>query len=112
MSPFELFIAAAIVIGFIGKLAAPIWDSQRHKVKSDATRDFIDGIVRAAEELDVSGQLGGMSKNEWVMRRIVDKYPQYANDLESMDVLINAAVQAAGLGATEKKRNGTLPKKK
>lgn len=112
MTPFEYIIAGAIVVGFVAKLVSPLWDSNRHKVKNDATRDFVDSIIRAAEELDVSGQLGGLSKKEWVKRRIVGKYPQYANDLEGMDILVNAAVQAAGLGMTGKRRERKPSRKK
>jgi hypothetical protein len=112
MSPFEIFIVGAIVVGFVAKLIAPIWDSNKHKVKNELLKDVVEGFVRAGEEMELSGHLGGKTKYDWVADNIMDKYPQYKDDVEGLDALISAAVQAAGLGATEKKRAGTLPKKK
>ena len=108
MTGFEWFIACAIIIGFVAKIASPIWDSQKKKVKSDATRDFIDSVIRAAEELDVSGQLGGKTKSEWVFDKVNEKYPELAEDLKEYEIAVNAAVQAAGLGAAGKKAAGLL----
>lgn len=113
MTGIEWVIIGVFVFNFlVGTIGGAIWKTQREKIKNELLKEFIDRVVRSADELDISKQLGGKSKMEWVVDRITDQYPQYKKDSAMLEVLINAAVQAAGLGATEKKRAGTLPKKK
>ncbi len=109
MTGFEIFIAVAIVVGFVAKLVAPIWDSNKHKIKNDLLRDIIDGAVRAGEEIELSKQLGGKTKQKWVVDLIVKQYPEYEDNLNDLQPMIDAAVQAAGLGATGKALAGKPP---
>lgn len=111
MTPIDWIIIGVLAFNFIvGTVGGAIWKTQREKVKNELLKEFIDRVVRSADEMDLSDQLG-MNKQEWVVDRIVEQYPQFAKNSDKLDILVNAAVQAAGLGATEKKTKGLLPEK-
>ena len=90
-------IQAIIIPGAIW--AWKVWGG---KVKDEKIRASVDAAVRAAEELGAAGQLT-TSKQDYVWTFLETKYPGINKRRDEVDILINAAVQAAGVGFTGKK---------
>jgi hypothetical protein len=102
MTGLEWITLGVIAVNFVvGTIGGAIWKTQRDKVKDEKVRSVIDAAVRAAEELKLSKQLS-TSKADFVWKVVEKEFPALAKDKPAVEMLINAAVQAAGLGATGK----------
>lgn len=102
MTPFEWIVVGVIAFNVIvGTIGGAIWKTQRDKIKNETVRAVIDSAVRAAEELDVSGQLK-TSKQDYVWRMLEKQFPDVAKNRELVETLIHGAIHAAGLGSSVK----------
>lgn len=97
-----LLLAQVVVIPLIFR----VWKMYRDRVEDVQLRDTLDVAVRAAEELSASGELGRISKKAFVLNFVQKKLPDsklvQSIDQEDLDVLIRAACQLAGVGASHK----------
>ena len=95
MTPLEWITLAQLIII---PLAIAAWRTWRADVANEKLQDFVDQAVRAAEEIGAAGDID--SKAKFVKTLLKQHYPQLTDDVS--EVLIHAAVQAAGLGASGK----------
>ncbi len=101
----DLLVAAKILAIVLQCVLIPgaiwAWKVWGGKVQDEKLKSFIDMLVRAAEEQKIAGTLTS-DKQEWVWTQIEAKYPKLAANRQVVQVLIDAAVQAAGIGASAK----------
>jgi len=102
MTLFEWVIISMIIINAVATAVAPIWYANRESVKNEKVKSIIDTAVKAAEELEVSGQLN-TSKQDYVWKIVEEAFPRFAKHRKEIEMLINASVFEAGLGASAKK---------
>ena len=98
MTPAEWTIAAQIAQLVLVPLAIAIWRLYRGKVKDEATRDFVDQIVLAAEELGAMGKVD--DKRRWAAGKVAERFPKLGDG--ETNAMIHAAVARHGFGAREK----------
>ena len=97
MTPLEWIALAQLIVL---PLAIAAWRTWRADVANEKLRGFVDQAVRAAEELGAAGDMGDDGKAKFVKTLLKQHYPRLTDDV--VEVLIHAAVQAAGLGASGK----------
>jgi len=100
MDPATLALIATLVQVVLVPVAIGVWKLYRDRVADERMREFIDDAVRAAEELAAAKRLGKQVKYAHVFDAIMRQYPDMP--AEKIEQKINAAVQAAGLGASAK----------
>ena len=97
MTPLEWIALAQLIVL---PLAIAAWRTWRADVANEKLRGFVDQAVRSAEELGAAGDMGDDGKAKFVKTLLKQHYPRLTDDV--VEVLIHAAVQAAGLGASGK----------
>lgn len=102
MSPLELITIGVLLFDAILIPAAIIlWKTCRKKIDNEELRQAVDDAVAAAEELKASDQLK-TSKQDYVWSFLEKHYPEVSKRREEIEMLIHAAINAAGLGMSGK----------
>ena len=109
MTPIEwVLLGTAILQGILIPAAGWFWKMTRDSVKDKKLRQTIDDAVRGAEELGASGELSGNKRN-YVFEVLESRNLIGAGQRTQIELLINAAVQIAGIGASAKVKETETP---
>lgn len=102
MTPLEwIAVGVAVFDAILIPAAIILWKTYRKKVNNEELRQAVDNAVAAAEELKASEQLK-TSKQNYVWEFLEEHYPEVSRRQEEIEMLIHAAINAAGLGASGK----------